>query len=98
MCNVSMIMDTWRPHIPHRDWGPMTTPLPTVIPAPAPSGRSYTIEELTELLAAFHKAVEAAETFDKLTGQPDCVDPEKAELLGRVAELEQRLAALEGAA
>lgn len=40
----------------------------------------------------FRKAKEAAETVDKLTGQPDCVDPEKAELLERIADLEQQLA------
>lgn len=30
-----------------------------------------------EMLAEFHKLIEAAKQFDKISGQPDCEDPEK---------------------
>jgi hypothetical protein len=88
MCNVSQIMDTWQPYIP-----PVTTiPLPTQgWPQPRRVG-DLTVDELKELLAGFHLAVQGAETFDRLTGQPDCVDPEKAKLMERVEALEKRLA------
>lgn len=36
--------------------------------------------------------MEGAKTVDKLTGQPDCEDPEKAKLVARVEELEKKLA------
>lgn len=89
MCNVSMIFDTYKPYIPTQ-W----TPTPTVV-------QPYTAEELRELIESFKQAVEAAKSFDRLTGQPDCEDPEKAQLIERVAELEAKLdeiarSALEG--
>lgn len=86
MCFTSAVMETWQPHIPTA-WPVSTVPFVTNPPTVPP-------DLLRELLAAFRKAYEAAETFDRLTGQPDCVDPEKAKLLDRVAELERRLEAL----
>jgi len=44
---------------------------------------------------AFQKLVEQAEEFDKVTGQPDCVDPEKAELMQKITDLEARIKELE---
>lgn len=98
MCNVSMIMDTYRPHIPQQ-WPPNTTPVVQQwkLGTPAPPKQPVTADELRELLDSFKAAVAAAQTFDRLTGQPDCVDPEKAELEDRVAALEARLAELEAA-
>lgn len=81
MCNVSMVMDQYRPYIPYTPPQQWTWPRPT----------GPTAEELRELIESFRDAVKAAEVFDRLTGQPDCVDPEKAELVDRVAELERRL-------
>lgn len=92
MCNVSMIMDTYRPHIP-TVWPPNTTPAPQqwkIGTTPKPK-QPVTAEELRELLESFRQALTAAQTFDRLTGQPDCVDPEKAQLEERVADLERRL-------
>lgn len=39
----------------------------------------------------FMKLVKFAEQFDEETGQPDCIDPEKAELLERVEKLLEKL-------
>lgn len=92
VCNVSMIMDTYRPHIPDPRRWPPTYPGPITIPVPSqPPVAPVTPEKLRELIESFRQAVKAAETFDRLTGQPDCVDPEKAKLEERVAELEKRL-------
>ena len=91
MCFTSAVVDQFGPYIPQK-WAPPQTTFPTHPP------KTYTADELGELLAAFRKAYEAAEKFDALTGQPDCVDPEKAKLIERVEELERRLAAVEGSA
>jgi hypothetical protein len=89
MCFTSLVMQQFDPYIPQpqqwQQW-PVSTP--------SPAERTYTVDELGELLAAFRKAYEAAEKFDALTGQPDCIDPEKAKLIERVAELEAKLAAI----
>lgn len=78
-------------------------PIPTPNPNPAPAwpwgvvpstGLPISPEDLAILIAAFHKAVEAAKAADKAAGQPDCVDPEKVKLEERVAELERRLDAM----
>ncbi len=52
------------------------------------------IEALKSLINDFRAAVEAAKAVDRLTGQPDCVDPEKKKLEERVARLEQQIAQL----
>ena len=49
------------------------------------------IDELIKLLKDFRKAEAAAKVVDELTGQKDCVDPEKAKLLERVAQLEKEI-------
>jgi hypothetical protein len=103
MCVVSAVHDQYKPWMPGPSWPqqPWTVPYPSK-PAPTPSvdktiiitqPRDLTeeIEALRELIDSFHKAIEAAEVFDRLTGQPDCVDPEKGELSERVAELERKL-------
>ncbi len=48
--------------------------------------------DVVDILDSFMKAREAAKVVDELTGQPDCVDPEKAKLIERVAELEKLIA------
>lgn len=99
MCNVSQIMDQWAPHFPSPSIYPSpNTARPPFVPAPPSTGPTVVEPaDLRELIAAFYKALDAARSFDRLTGQPDCEDPEKAKLLERVAELERRLNALETA-
>jgi hypothetical protein len=84
---------------PTQPW-PVPVPVPTVPwVSPAPTFTPEDIAEATkamkELIESFRKAVDAAEVFDRLTGQPDCVDPEKGELMDRVDALEARIAELE---
>jgi hypothetical protein len=79
---LSQVMDQWAPAFP---------------PSP-PAKFTPNEEDLRTLIDAFHKAVEAAKVFDAVTGQPDCVDPEKGRLEARVAELERRLDAMVEAA
>ena len=94
MCFVSYVSTVYDPHIPQ----------PTAIPYPYfPKVNTGTttnaieipvkldLSELRELIESFKQAIAAAKVFDRLTGQPDCVDPEKAKLQDRVAELERRL-------
>lgn len=49
---------------------------------------SISVEELVKRLQQFAEAAEAAKKVDELTGQKDCVDPDKARLQERVRELE----------
>lgn len=94
-------MEQWGPFIPYPYESPTTVPIPLsqpyVWPVPANPKIELTPEELAALLAAFRSAVSAAETFDRLTGQPDCVDPEKATPIERVEDLERRLAEIDAA-
>lgn len=80
MCFTSLVMEQYRPYIPEPQRWPW--------PAPAPA---LPVDELRELIDSFKAALEAAKTFDRVTGQPDCVDPEKALLEERVAALEKKL-------
>jgi hypothetical protein len=84
MCVVSMVYDHYNQQLPYT-W-PQTWEVPTELP----------VEEipvdLAKALKDFRKAKEAAEEVDKLTGQKDCVDPEKQKLEERVKELEALLA------
>ena len=41
--------------------------------------------------------MEKAQEFDKATGQPDCIDPEKALILERVNKLEEAIQKLKEA-
>lgn len=91
MCVISMVMDHYQPLIPE------ITPLgptfgPTAPPIQYGWPPSVDLVALRRLIDEFNAAVAAAKTVDKLTGQPDCEDPEKMKLVERVAELEIRLA------
>lgn len=80
MCMMSMVHDHYKDLFPS----------PTY-PWPSPSAASVPpidIEALRNLINDFNAAVAAAKTLDVLMKQPDCVDPEKAELQKRVASLE----------
>ncbi len=84
MCTISVVMDHYEPLFPELEqFNPGTTKI-TVSP-----------EMLRGLIGDFKEAVEAAKTVDRLTNQPDCIDPKKATLLERVDALEKRLDALE---
>lgn len=79
MCIVSMVIDRFEPLLPEPSAG--TWPwLPQV-----------DLSELRKLIDDFREAFAAAKTVDRLTGQPDCEDSEKAKLLDRVAFLESHL-------
>jgi hypothetical protein len=49
------------------------------------------LTELKTLIAEFRELVAAAKKIDAVTGQPDCVDPEKAKLEDRVRALEAQM-------
>jgi len=99
MCIYSAIGPIFDPVIPHP-----INPAPANPFAPTPAswpwgvvpstGLPISPEDLATLIAAFHKAVEAAKAADKAAGQPDCTDPDKVKLEERVAELERRLDAM----
>ena len=107
MCIMSMIHDHYNPLIPdpfnpHKPIGPAVPPSPTTTPpagwftpaTPTPSidfGSAAAVAELRKLIAEFREAVEKAKRLDVLTGQPDCVDPNKAKLEDRVTALEELL-------
>lgn len=81
MCVVSMVMDHYRPvfypYIP-----PQTLPFRE---RPALMDPEFVKERIRE----FKESLEAAEKVDRLTGQPDCEDPEKAKLKEQVDRLEK---------
>jgi hypothetical protein len=60
--------------------------LPTPMPLPIPD-----LVELQRLIDEFRRALEAAKVVDRLTGQLDCVDPDKAQLEDRVNRLERQV-------
>jgi hypothetical protein len=104
MCVVSMVMDHFKPFVPD-DWNPKPThidftgaqiqwPPPKSDEASAIEALRGEIATLAKVVADFKVAVEAARKVDVLTAQPDCEDPEKVKLEGRVAELERRLDAV----
>jgi hypothetical protein len=94
MCVTSMVVDRLGPSI--NEWTEKLKNIPyNQPPALIPYPDSTTLSEIKKLIEDFRSAFDAASKVDKLTGQPDCVDPEKAKLFQRVAELENRILALE---
>lgn len=91
MCVVSMVHDTYFPKFD--PWINPVVPLP--MPTSPPMDQIQIVptqfDELRKLIEDYRKALEAAKVVDRLTGQPDCVDPEKAVLEKRVAELEKKV-------
>ena len=84
MCVYSMVMEYYNPKIP-------STPFKTNEWSPERQS------EFEKLFDDIRKAAEAAKVVDELTGQPDCVDPEKQKLEKRVAALEKELKRLKKA-
>ena len=81
MCIVSMVHDYYWPKIPKRlPWiNPQPVPFVPWPQPPAPEDdAAKELKDLEKILKDYRKAVEAAKQVDKLTNQPDCVDPEKA--------------------
>lgn len=92
MCVISNVMDYYRPMFP--EFVPSTpTTQPTFTLQP-----TVDLAELRKLIEEFKEATKAARTVDRLTGQADCIDPEKGRLEARVAELEAQLAKIREAA
>jgi len=108
MCVMSMVHDDFSKRIP-TDWSPTfplypgagTTITTGALMLPATSAQVESLRQevaaLKQLVLDFHEAVKAAAIVDRLTRQPDCVDPEKARLEERVRELEGRLDAVRAA-
>jgi len=98
MCVVSMVYDDFSKRIPWvQPFNPMEVK-PLVPSHPAPASVDFTLitkqeaADIRQLIKEFREAIEAAKVVDRLTRQPDCVDPEKAKLEERVAALEAELA------
>lgn len=96
MCVISMVHEQYDPKFPYWDKDPFFVPIEPapqqpVFTWPTPVTSLAEREELRKLIGEFREAVAAAKTVDRLTGQPDCLDPEKAKLEVRVAQLEKRL-------
>lgn len=85
-----MVYDYYRPQIL-----PWQQPFGLHVPPPAPPAPVVDEAAVRRILDAFRRAEKAARTVDELTGQPDCEDPDKAQLEKRVAELERQLEALQ---
>lgn len=96
MCVVSMIHDYFEPRIPDPnsiggiDWSHVK--IETSTPTSTSDEWARAVADLRTLIDEFRRALEAAKTVDRLTGQPDCVDPDKAKLEARVAMLEAIIA------
>lgn len=103
MCVVSMVMDQFTAQ-PLWPWNYPNVPSPAeqTIPNPAMVGTGFginwtaglsseEISDLRQMIRDFKEAVAAARTIDRLTNQPDCEDPKKAQLEARVAELERQI-------
>lgn len=91
MCFISVVMDDFnkRPEwqlIPNQV---QTYPSPPIWNINTISKED--IDRLEKLVAEFKEAVVLANRLDILTKKPDCIDPEKAKLIDRVAELETQL-------
>lgn len=98
MCVMSIVHDHYRDQFPGGMWPPL---VPNPYPYTPPDNSHPTPEEqerLRQLIKDFREAQEAAAKLDKMMKQPDCVDPEKAKLQERVAELEKQLEAVRKAA
>lgn len=91
MCVVSMVHDHFGKQFDdwQRKYAPPVTAPNTFTFTPAPD-----LTELKELIKEFRELVAAAKRIDTVTGQPDCVDPEKAKLEDRVSALEAKMTKL----
>jgi hypothetical protein len=95
MCVYSAVFDHYGPRFDR--W---TKPAsPSVEPIPEIDLNIFAmkdaIEELKQLIKEFKEAAEHAKKLDTLMQKPDCEDPDKAKLLGRIAELEKAIAQLQ---
>lgn len=102
MCYISMVMEDFTKR---DEWQLIPNQLPFVpnfIPNPGNQSVIITsltkqdIDKLEKLIAEFKEAVVLANRLDVLVKKPDCIDPEKAKLITRVAELEEQLNKIKG--
>ncbi len=103
MCVVSMVHDFYDDRFDKYFPIPVGFPTTETIPVNHPnqftvSPPSVDLAELRQLIKEFKEAMAAAKVVDKLTGQPDCVDPEKAKLIERIENLEKELRKLKSKA
>lgn len=82
MCVMSMVVDYYKPQFDRYVYSGQNQIV--IYPDAQP--------DWGKLVREFREAIQAAKRVDDLTGQPDCVDPEKAKLTERVAELERKIA------
>lgn len=96
MCIVSNVIDHYQPLIPDDFLRPRVVPQPAPYHSPfsIPVITSAEVAEVRALISEFKEALAAAKKLDVLMKQPDCVDPDKAKLIARVADLENRLDAM----
>lgn len=104
MCVVCMVFDHFKqpfePYIPYIPSDPVPLqpqpllpfPVQPVVPPQIPPAQWA---DLGEVIRQFREALGAARVVDRLTGKPDCEDPEKAALLRKVELLEERVRQLE---
>lgn len=97
MCVVSFVHDYYEDKIPkiepYTPYVPPTTGDGIVWPPKLTfSPPALDLRELNALIHEFKRLLENAREIDDKTGQPDCVDPEKAKLQDRIAELEKLIA------
>lgn len=97
MCVVSLVMDHYTG--PFDKWTLPNQDVPlqpyTIVQTSSSIDLTPHLEEIKQLIKDFRVAVEAAAKVDRLTSQPDCVDPEKVKLEARVTELEARIKDIE---
>lgn len=103
MCVVSFVHDHFDKNIP---WAEPVYPGPKIGPfVPGTTGTStvpealeklfqpiISLKDFRDLVDEFRRLIEAAKEIDRITGQPDCLDPEKAKLEDRVKQLEAIIA------
>lgn len=91
MCVVSMVHDHFGKTFPDMQLyiSPNTNPPAVTTTTTWPS---FDLVELRGLIKEFRELVAAAKRIDEVTGQPDCVDPVKAQLEQRVEKLEKLIA------
>lgn len=89
MCIVSNVYDSFDPLIPY----PRPSPVQPNNPGAGmwPWTPQLDLAPLEKLIADFKEAVETAKKLDRLMGNADCADPEKAKLEARVRELETQI-------
>lgn len=101
MCITSMVTDHWQKNFPEEDWLKKSIPSSPYLPSfplmPPPTSllspeEIQAVKDFLREAEEFKRLKKNAEEIDRVTGQPDCIDPKKDEyvkkLEARVRELE----------